>query len=443
VLRQDAEVYVSLLGESSNNKNALLYYTYDKNRAPASVNDISKLNVVFPNMSFTSSGGSMKSGHRVKLGNFKAGTVIAYCIATNGWKGGTEGYQGITKGKHIIYTNQDFNPENDDSKRQHVVSFCDASKKKFIMGFEDTRRDYGSDEDFNDAIICTSSIPSSAIEDENSCVLTGQTDTDGDGVTDESDEYVNDKTKAFDNKTATGTVSFEDNWPYTGDYDLNDLVIDYTYNVVTNANNQVVRVEGTFTLRATGGAYENGFGIQFPIAIHKVAEVKGAILETGQSKAVLVLFDNMRNQMNNWNTFQNSKSDVKQYNISFNVIDGPTLSAFGLGCYNPFIWNGSIGRGAEIHLPNYAPTDLADLSLLGKAEDATDINSGTTYVSKVNNLPWAIHTPEPFAYPKENACITLAHKKFVKWVESRGNSYPDWYTNQDDYRNNNELHQKK
>jgi hypothetical protein len=148
----------------------LLYYTYDKNRAPASVNDISKLNVVFPNMSFTSSGGSMKSGHRVKLGNFKAGTVIAYCIATNGWKGGTEGYQGITKGKHIIYTNQDFNPENDDSKRQHVVSFCDASKKKFIMGFEDTRRDYGSDEDFNDAIICTSSIPSSAIEDENSCV---------------------------------------------------------------------------------------------------------------------------------------------------------------------------------------------------------------------------------------------------------------------------------
>ncbi len=443
VLKQDADVYVSLLGESTNNKNALLYYTYDKNRAPASVNDISKLNVVFPNMSFTSSGGNMKCGHRVKLGNFKAGTVIAYCIATNGWKGGIEGYQGITKGKHIIYTNQDFNPENDDNKRQHLVSFCDVSRKKFIMGFEDTKRDNGSDEDFNDAIICTSAIPSSAIDDGNSCVLTGQTDTDGDGVTDEADDYPNDISKAFDNSTAAGSVSFEDNWPYTGDYDLNDLVIDYLYNVITNASNQVVRVEGTLTLRATGGAYGNGFGVQFPIAVNKVSGVTGATLEAGQSKAVLVLFDNMRTQMSDWNTFENSAGDVKQFNIAFNVANGPTLSSFGLGCYNPFIWNGSLGRGAEIHLPNYAPTDLADLSLFGKAEDGTNQNTGTTYVSKENNLPWAIHTPEPFVYPIEKASIVLGHKKFANWVKSGGNTYPDWYTNQDGYRNTKELHQKK
>lgn len=442
-LKQDADVYVSLLGESTNNRNALFYYTYTKNSAPASVNDISKLNVVFPNMSFRGSGGSMKCGQRVKLGNFKAGTVIAYCMATNGWKGGSEGYKGITKGKHIIYSNQDFNQENDDKKRQHAVSFCDEGKKRFVMGFEDTRRDNGSDEDFNDAVICTSAIPANAIEDINSCALPGQSDTDGDGISNEVDDYPNDNTKAFDNKTGAGTISFEDNWPYTGDYDLNDVVIDYLYNVVTNASNQVVRVEGTLTLRATGGAYGNGFGVQFPIAANKLSGVTGAALEAGQSKAVLILFDNMRTQMSDWNTFANSSGDVKQYKIAFNVSNGPTLNAFGLGCYNPFIWNGSLGRGAEIHLPNYAPTDLADLTLFGKAEDGSNLIAGNTYISKENSLPWAIYTPEPFVYPIEKAPIVLGHKKFANWVKSGGTTYPDWYTNQDGYRDDKELHQKK
>jgi len=439
-LKQDADVYVSILGESTNNKNALFYYTYSKNTPPASVNDISKMNVVFPNMSFRGSGGSMKCGHKVKLGNFKAGTVIAYCIATNGWKGGSEGYKGITKGKHIVYANQDFNEEGDDTKRQHAVSFCDEGKKRFIMGIEDTRRDNGSDEDFNDAVICTTAIPANAIEDINSCALPGQTDSDGDGISNEVDDYPNDNTKAFDNKSSAGTISFEDNWPYTGDYDLNDVVIDYLYNVVTNASNQVVRVEGTLTLRATGGAYGNGFGIQFPVTTNKVSGVTGATMEPGQSKAVLVLFDNMRTQMSDWNTFENSAGDVKVYNIAFNVTNGPSLNAFGLGCYNPFIWNGSMGRGAEIHLPNYLPTDLADNSLFGKAEDASNIASGSTYTSKENNLPWAIHTPEPFVYPIEKAPIVLGHKKFANWVKSGGTTYPDWYTNQDGYRDNKELH---
>ncbi len=442
-MKQDADVYVSLIGESTNNKNALLYYTYHKNNPPASVNDISKLNIVFPNMSLSGSGGAMKSSHRVKLGNFKAGTVIAYCIATNGWKGGNEGYKGITKGKHIIYSNQDFNPENDDQKRQHVVSFCDAGKKKFIMGFEDTRRDYGSDEDFNDAVICTSSIPSNAIEDNNSCPVSSQNDTDGDGIADESDDYPNDKNKTFNNKTAVGTVSFEDNWPYTGDYDLNDLVIDYSYNVITNSFNQVVRVEGTLILRATGGAYRNGFGIQFPIEANKVNGVTGAQLEAGQSKAVLILFDNMRAQMNDWNTFQNSTGTVKEYNIAFNVSNGPTMNSFGLGCYNPFIWNGSLGRAYEIHLPNHAPTDLADMSQFGLAEDASNLNEGKTYVSKVNNLPWAIHTPELFVYPVEKTPIVQGHKKFANWVKSGGMTFPDWYTNQEGYRDCKKLYQNK
>ncbi|MFY8019628.1 MAG: LruC domain-containing protein, partial [Bacteroidia bacterium] len=68
-------------------------------------------------------------------------------------------------------------------------------------------------------------------------------DTDGDGVIDASDCYPSDPNKAFCNNVPTGTLAFEDQWPFTGDYDMNDVVVTYNYNVITNASNNVVRVE--------------------------------------------------------------------------------------------------------------------------------------------------------------------------------------------------------
>ncbi len=56
-------------------------------------------------------------------------------------------------------------------------------------------------------------------------------DTDGDGIANTLDMYPNDATRAFDNyypsKTVFGTLAFEDLWPGKGDYDMNDLVVDY------------------------------------------------------------------------------------------------------------------------------------------------------------------------------------------------------------------------
>ena len=59
-------------------------------------------------------------------------------------------------------------------------------------------------------------------------------DTDEDGVSDLFDDYPNDPEKAFDNYSPAegqfGTLAFEDLWPAKGDYDFNDIVIDYQYN---------------------------------------------------------------------------------------------------------------------------------------------------------------------------------------------------------------------
>ncbi|MCG9880993.1 MAG: LruC domain-containing protein [Bacteroidia bacterium] len=268
-------------------------------------------------------------------------------------------------------------------------------------------------------------------------------DMDGDGVADDLDCYPSDPTKAFCNTYGIATLAFEDLWPHKGDYDMNDMVINYSYKVITNATNHVVRVEADYTLRATGGSYNNGFGVEFPISRASINTVQGATLETNQSKAVLIVFQDMRAEMKMWNTIPNAAgSPTVDYQVSFNVSNGPTLAQFGLGAYNPFIWNGSngFGRGYEVHLPGGMPTDLANTSLLGTGADASQLINGDTYISKNDRSPWAINIPIEFDYPIEKADINTAYTKFSTWVSSGGTQYVDWYTNQNGYRNNSNIY---
>ncbi|MFY8020767.1 MAG: LruC domain-containing protein [Bacteroidia bacterium] len=437
-VKELADVYVTFVSEGAGYRNTLFYYTYNENdEAPASKSDIDNYTVIFPNTSFSGSGGGLTSGNKVFLGRFPAGTVIGYGVAADGWKGGSNGFNGVTEGNWLVFGEKNLNPESNSNLKQHMVLLNDVANHRFIMGFEDIRRDNnGCDHDFNDVLFYTTSNPVTAIDDEDVTPLPVCEDEDKDGIEDGDDDYPTDANKAFNNPTGTGSIAFEDQWPSTGDYDLNDLVVNYNYNVITNASNKVVRVEGNLTLRATGGSFQNGFGVQFPVERSKVSGVTGATLEAGQTNAVLILFDNMRTQMTNWNTVRTGgTSPVVNYNIAFNVSNGPSLSTFGLSCYNPFIWNGSMGRGYEIHLAGKLPTNLANTSVFGTNRDGSNLGTGDTYVSKNNRLPWAIQTPANFSYPVEKADINTAYTKFASWVVSGGTLFTDWYNNTSGYRN--------
>lgn len=273
-----------------------------------------------------------------------------------------------------------------------------------------------------------------------------QTDSDNDLVPDSVDQYPFDANKAYNNfypsENGKATLAFEDLWPHLGDYDLNDLVMGYQYNIVTNANNRVVQVLGNFTLLATGGSYKNGFGVEFPISRNQVDQLSGAGLESGQSKAVIILFNNMRNEMETYNTIATQKlSDSVNYNVRFNVLNGPLLTDFGLSAYNPFIWNNSVGfgRGYEVHLPNHLPTNLVNVNLFGSYSDNSSLVFGRYYISKTNEMPWALNIPTSFTYPKEKSKINQAYLKFNNWVQSYGTQDGDWYLNKDEYRNKEHL----
>jgi LruC domain-containing protein len=444
-LVDSCEVFVTFVSEGAGYLNSLFYYTYNVSNPPASLNDITHYSVVFPNTSFAGSGGNLVSGNKVRLGNFPAGTVIGYGLAADGWKGGSQGFNGVTEGNWLVFGDRNLNPESNPAQKEHMILMNDVANHRVIMGFEDIRRDNGGcDHDFNDALFYTTANPYTAIDDDSIPTMPGScTDTDADGVCDQDDCEPNNANVASCNTYGTGTLAFEDQWPSQGDYDMNDVVISYNYTVKTNAANVVTRVEATYSLKATGGSYLNGFGVQFPVDRSKVTNVSGATLEAGQSKAVLIPFTNMRSEMQMWNTVPGQgTSAVRNYTVSFDITNGPTLAAFGLSYYNPFIWNGTpgFGRGYEIHLPGKLPTDLANANLFGTNRDASNVNTGDTYVSKNGRYPWALNIPSSFNYPKEKADINTAHLKFATWVSSGGAQFTDWYTNGSGYRNNSNIY---
>ena len=258
-------------------------------------------------------------------------------------------------------------------------------------------------------------------------------DSDKDGIIDSEDNYPNDADKAFDSYSTPSTVAFEDQWPNLGDYDMNDVVLAYKYQIVTNAKNKVAKVIANYTLQASGGSYDNGAGVQFELpsaSIKNFSSSTGAEVEAGQTNAVVLLFKNSSKELAAWNTIPTQGAvGSKNYSFSFDVVDGPSIETFGIGSYNPFIWNNTanFGRGYETHLVGKKPTDLMNTKLFGTASDNS---TGTNYYRTSNNLPWGIEiATDNFKYPSENKMITATYWYFATWATSGGVYRTDWYSN--------------
>ena len=153
-LNETAEVWVTFVDEGAGYKNALAFYTYDitspLSSAPA------KLTIIFPNMSLEDD--AVKKGDKVFLGKFPKNTGIGFALIANGFSKGKVG-----TGLGVLYSNPNFNPETDVTKRKHNAVLNDDSGK-LIVGFEDINRESSScDQDFNDAIIYVTTNPPTAV----------------------------------------------------------------------------------------------------------------------------------------------------------------------------------------------------------------------------------------------------------------------------------------
>lgn len=88
-LVQSADVWVTFIHEGAGHLNVLGYYTYPLSNPPTSKQQIDTLRLIFPNVSFLNSGGGLRSGDRVYLGNFPPNTGIGWFIIANGYSTAT------------------------------------------------------------------------------------------------------------------------------------------------------------------------------------------------------------------------------------------------------------------------------------------------------------------------------------------------------------------
>jgi LruC domain-containing protein len=465
VLIEDAEVWVTFVHEGAGFSNTLAYYTHTNDMPPATKADIKYSTISFPNVSFLNSGGGLKSGNKVQLlyydqakaqytNVFPAGTTVAWMFRANGWDSGSAT---VKNGLYNFYSDKRFNPEADLTLKKHSVILKDDDRKLLLIGFEDLRRDQSSDEDFNDGVFYATVTPYTAVKNGIYKKIDTPNDTDKDGVSDVIDEYPTDPTRAYNNyypaKGLTGTLAFEDLWPSKGDYDFNDMIVDYNFNQITNGANKIVAINSELTLRAKGAHYSNGFGIEFNTTPENVKSITGQKITNGylsvnsngteknQSKAVVIAFDNAYDLLPSFNTINGqsySTPKTIKINIEFTTPIDPV--ALGTAPYNPFIIIDKT-RGKEVHLPTLAPTSLANLNLFGTSDDNSNIALGKYYMSD-KYLPWAINIPVTFDYPAEKEDITKAFLNFNKWVETKGISNTDWYINKAGYRDNSKIFSK-
>lgn len=264
-------------------------------------------------------------------------------------------------------------------------------------------------------------------------------DTDGDGITDSNDEYPEDAEKAFEQFTPSkygwGTVAFEDLWPFLGDYDFNDTAINYRFVAVINAQNEVVELDINFEVTSDGAGLTNAFGIEFEsIAPNQIESVTGTVLtegyinvaangvEEGQSRAVVILFDNNE-------TMLNVPTLVK---VRFTT--PLSLAQLGIAPFNSFLIVNR-DRGREIHLPNRLRTSLGENSV-----DTEGVNRDPDGNYQTDSrLPWAINIVHDFKVPKERVPVNQAYNFFNDWATSGGTIFTDWYKDNAGYRNSSQI----
>lgn len=251
-----------------------------------------------------------------------------------------------------------------------------------------------------------------------------------------------------------GTLLFEDLWPAKGDYDFNDLVVDYNIQATITNQNLVTKAVFKFITKAAGSSFKNGLAFQLDgVPADQVSKISGGDskgfslsgngTESGQKYANLPVYDNVFRYLpqpgggTGANVTEGAPS-VKPYTSTITVefSSGIPLEVFNAS-FNPYLIVNQ-ERGKEVHLPNKQPSALASGQYFKTSHDNSN-PAQNRYYKTSQNLPWALSTPVAIPHPKERVDVSAAYLYLLKWAESNGVTYADWYLPNSGYRNESNL----
>ncbi len=259
----------------------------------------------------------------------------------------------------------------------------------------------------------------------------------------------------YPSKNGFATIAFEDNWPLTGDYDMNDVVVRYRLSkTIAGDTLKSIRLEGEVV--AMGASYHNGFALRLSglkRSMINEANITYTIngsnpgfspLEPHRQDAIIIVAEDLHDyatpgeNCKYYRTEAGCGSSIQmQFSITVPMADGVNAANLGEFPLDPFIFatpgfersyvfGEAPGRRFEVHLKNQAPTEAFQANFFGRGQDASAPASGE-YFANENGMPWALNIPYEWKHPLEYMDITYAYPEFHDNVRSQGKKNLDWY----------------
>jgi LruC domain-containing protein len=297
-----------------------------------------------------------------------------------------------------IYSNHEANTD----ALNGCITLYDATSQKVVIGFEDTtykgNTEKGNDQSFDDILFYVDADPISAIYD-----------PDQPTIPDEKAE-----TPDVTDDTRYGTLAYEDIWPKGGDYDLNDVVIEYQTSVTFNGDN-VKKIVDTYKVVSKAGAATKADAFGFVINDNYGGTVTSDAPEfTKEESNQFILFSDARKEIG------------KTFTVTRTFYEGsyPSYASYQRD-YNPFIvsaYTAGMKDRTEIHLPKSAATSWASAETGGE---------NAFYVDKTGVYPFSIDIYQVVGLEQVTEMKMIGsegeYPLFKGWAQSKGVENTDWY----------------
>lgn len=234
-------------------------------------------------------------------------------------------------------------------------------------------------------------------------------------------------------------VAFEDNYPETGDYDFNDVVVAHRMHNTLDSSGKVVAISSDAYLVARGaGGYNHRWSLDIPISgataggficnvqatsssseisnthasnnpdalaclVENATAGSGQVIRVFGFRDTLALLPTMNTQAGD------SPSLGSVPHLNFSIALSQPVPASAVGTASPWI---------EI-LRSRAPMTGVPLG--------TSVYKVTMSIRDAQNKPYAMLIPSDWRVPVEGTDIGLAYPSFVNFVTSGGSSNANWY----------------
>lgn len=230
--------------------------------------------------------------------------------------------------------------------------------------------------------------------------------------------------------TTHGVYAFEDKWPSRGDYDMNDVMIEYKHEMQFNNSGNVISESFSFTTYQNYVALTSGLAIKLePKAATTSIVMKKKVGANSEAQTAVFakegsyyyLTDDITSELGTTYIFEVSYKDAQ--------------SLSNLAEIEPFLYRvEDDGKQWEVHLPNMQPTSKMNTSYYGQGDDSSNPSVGKYFVRN-GDYPFAFYMDNAkieyfediLKRENESLPIDTFFPGFIGWSTSHGKQNQDWY----------------